>query len=155
MAESTSEVERHHLDLEAALLEEGLGDRAGVGQHSDVGSLDGSYLRCREGGKVGRGERLDLVGAQGNDLVGGQRAQLFACQRAQLAQKSLDRFNELARSGYVSAAQVQQKQGSREGIVRCRVETPAGGRTEPGCLGREPRPQAIIAHTLKGAGVLP
>ena len=31
-------------------------------------------------------------------------------QRAQLAQKSLDRFNELARSGYVSAAQVQQKQ---------------------------------------------
>lgn len=31
-------------------------------------------------------------------------------QRAQLAQKSLDRFNELARSGYVSVAQVQQKQ---------------------------------------------
>ncbi|MDL5030326.1 HlyD family efflux transporter periplasmic adaptor subunit [Pelomonas sp. APW6] len=31
-------------------------------------------------------------------------------QRAQLAQKSLDRFNELARSGYVSTAQVQQKQ---------------------------------------------
>jgi membrane fusion protein len=31
-------------------------------------------------------------------------------QRAQLAQKSLDRFNELARNGYVSAAQVQQKQ---------------------------------------------
>ena len=31
-------------------------------------------------------------------------------QRALLAQKSLDRFNELARSGYVSAAQVQQKQ---------------------------------------------
>lgn len=31
-------------------------------------------------------------------------------QRAQLAQKSVDRFNELARSGYVSAAQVQQKQ---------------------------------------------
>ncbi len=31
-------------------------------------------------------------------------------QRAQLAHKSLDRFNELARNGYVSAAQVQQKQ---------------------------------------------
>jgi len=31
-------------------------------------------------------------------------------QRAQLAQKSLDRFNELARSGYVSVAQAQQKQ---------------------------------------------
>lgn len=53
------------------------------------------------------GERLRSLQSEGRQA---QSELESSRQRAQLAQKSLDRFNELARSGYVSVAQVQQKQ---------------------------------------------